>query len=131
MIRRFLLAIVMVLGTSLASHAGMLACGPIYGNTSQWLAVVFVYNAGSTPVTIQSKEIISQLSGVLPLRGDALGTTLNPGVATSFDAYVANNCGHAARIIVDGSAESVCAVLEMRGGGDASILANTPLRPIR
>jgi len=131
MIRRLLLAMVMVLLTSLVSHAGMLACGPIFGGGSQLYAKVRVFNAGTTPVTFLSKQILMYPNVVVPLTQDSCpGNVLDPGAQCDFMANIQYNHQHAARITVDGSAEAVCAVLEILPANSPPLIS-TPLRPIR
>lgn len=131
MIRRFLLAMVMVLGASMVSHAGMLAGAPIVGNSYQNRAWVILYNAGTTPVTILSKEIILQPNVVLPIAGEYFLTDniLQPGHTCSFYANITHSQAYAARVKVDGSAEALCGVLQLRD--DSNNTAQVDLRPIR
>lgn len=130
MIRRLLLAMVLVLGTSMVSHAGTLVCGPFYGGPGQTTAVVYVFNAGPNPITFQSREMISQFDGLVPITNDLSGTTLNPGVVSGWAAGINDNQGYACRLRFNETAECLSAVLEMR---DASghVLASKPFRAVR
>jgi hypothetical protein len=130
MIRKLLLAIGILLTTSMVSQAGMLACGPIYGGTNQQVAIVRVFNAGTTPITFLSKEILEVPNVVCPITGNWLPDILNPGEQGAFQANIAWNLQHAARLQVEGSAESVCAVMEIRTSA-GTISVSMPLRPIR
>jgi len=121
---------VMVLGTGIVSHAGMLACPPIYLGGTQNLAYVFVFNAGTAPVTVLSKQILDQSGNEIPLTSDSSWDTIGPGEHKRFASTSIGNYSYAARVVVDGSAETLRAVLQIKQSG-TSLIMNSPLTASR
>jgi hypothetical protein len=61
------------------AQADILAGGPIYGGSSQVAAICYVYNTGSTALTLgpppyQRSERDRVIAGYQPLHGDTFGT---------------------------------------------------------
>ena len=134
MIRKLLLAIGILLSTSMVSHAGVLAGGPLCGHgTDQRYAFVLLYNAGTTPVTIVSKEVIALPDVILPIANDNIpaDNILLPGHFGRFYCNITGSASYAARVTVEGSAEAVSGAFQIMGGSPNHSLAEVPMRPIR
>src|SRR5690348_15272563 len=60
--RRVLVAIVLLLGASVATNAAaaILATGAVYGGSTQNDAVCYIYNAGTTSISFVSEKIVAQ-----------------------------------------------------------------------
>ena len=131
MIRKLLLAIGILLSTSMVSHAGVLAGGPLCGGSGQCYAFVMLYNAGTTPITIVSKEISTRPDTILPIASDTLppDNILPPGVSGRFYAYIQEAKMYAAKVTVEGSAEALVGVFQIRSSSNNQGAVN--MRPIR
>lgn len=131
MIRKLLVAIAILLSTSMVSHAGVLAGGPLIGHSTQTYAFVMLYNAGTTPITIVSKEISTRPDIVLPIADDTLppDNILPPGTSGRFYANIQGSKMYSAKVTVEGSAEALVGVFSIRSPSSNQGAVN--MRPIR
>lgn len=127
MIRR-VLAVTVLLGTSVAVHAGTLASGALSGGPSQSVAACYIFNAGTTPITFVRRNIHSQFDGIIGgLFYDDCGTTLAAGDVCGTGNSINNTQGYACRVRIVGSTRNVRGVMEIRDGS-GNVLANSDLR---
>lgn len=124
-LRRILMTAVLLLGASAAAHADVLATGAIYGNPTQNGAVCYLYNAGTSAVTITSNLIIRQNFGPVVLASDNCGVLAAGGIC-AISAGIVNNVGHACKFVITESAAVVRGVFEIRAG--LNVLSNSDLR---
>jgi hypothetical protein len=120
-------AALITMGT--AANATTLASGANFGGPTQNNAICYVFNAGTSPVTIVGTvEIISQFSGVLPLSFNGCGTnsTLARGAVCNVNANIANTNPHACRIVINPDGGLVRGNLSIRAG--STVLQNTDFR---
>ena len=121
------LAALITMGT--AANATTLASGPNFGGATQNNAICYIFNAGSSPVTIVGTvEIISQFSGVLPLSFNGCGTnsTLARGAICNVNANIANNNPHACKVVITPDGGLVRGNLSIRAG--STVLQITDFR---
>ena len=104
-------------GTVASAGAVTLASPPILGSSSQNMADCFIYNFGSTPVTI-SGQIMDQNGNILSISGN--NNTCTGGLAAGKTCSISNSTNvlpvdYTCKITVSGSSTtSVRAVLELR-----------------
>jgi hypothetical protein len=126
MMRRTLVSAALLLGLNTAAHADVLATGAIFGGPTQNLAICYLYNAGTSAVTITNNQIIRQNFGpVVPLGFDNCGTLSAGGICAIYAAAV-NTAAHACKFVITESASEVRGVLEIRSGG--TVLNSSDLR---
>jgi hypothetical protein len=110
-----------------SANATTLASGASFGGPTQNNAICYIFNAGSSPVTIVGTvQIISQFSGVLPLSFNGCGTTLARGAICNVNANIANSNPHACKVVIDPDGGLVRGNLSIRAG--STVLQNTDFR---
>ena len=115
----------LLLGVSVAAHADVLATGALYGGPTQNVAVCYLFNAGTGPVTVGSNQIMREPNINLPLSFDGCGV-LAAGSSCGIAANIANNVAHSCKFVLSQSGADVRGVLEMRSG--LTVLSNADLR---
>jgi hypothetical protein len=121
------LAALITMGT--VANATTLASGASFGGPTQNNAICYIFNAGSSPVTIVGTvEIISQFSGVLPLSFNGCGTNraLASGAICNVNANIANNNPHACKVVITPDGGLVRGNLSIRAG--STVLQITDFR---
>jgi len=126
MMRRVLAATVLLLGTSVVAHAATLASASIHGGPTQDSAFCYIFNAGTTPITFVSKEIIKESGTSLSLTFDNC-SVLQPDETCLFFTSIVNNKTHACKVRINEKKTNVRGVLEIREGG-ATVLSNSEAR---
>jgi hypothetical protein len=124
--RRLLTATVLLLGTSVAAHATILAGGPIFGGVTQTIAECWVFNAGSTAINITSSRIIRDDGVSIPLFFNSCGT-LGAEDTCGIAGLINSSQLHSYTIVFPESKTNVRGSLEIRQGAPI-VLINTPLR---
>lgn len=122
-----------LLGTSGVAHTATLASGALSGGPTQSIASCYIFNAGTTPIAILSREIRSQFTGTIGGRFyDDCGTTLAAGDICGIAHHMNNTQGYACRVSMVGSKKNVRGIMEIRdaagSGGNGFVLANPELR---
>jgi hypothetical protein len=97
------------------AHADILAAGAGYGGSNQAAAVCYVFNAGSTDVTILAARIFKQTGGTITLASNDCNI-LSPGETCGIGGNIANNIAHSCKITTSGSVLNVSGSLEFRSG---------------
>jgi hypothetical protein len=120
-----------MLVTGSTAHAQqILAAGSIYGGPAQSRAVCYVYNAGTTTLSLSGLQITSQAGDALTLVVNecaARGATITPGAACGFAADIATNQAYSCKALVAPSKTNARGVLEVRDLGGRP-LQNVQLR---
>jgi hypothetical protein len=131
-IRQGALAILATTALTVASAAGaraqqVLAAGALYGGVSQSRAVCYVYNSGSSNLTLTGFRITTPDGVPLFLARNECGATLLPGRSCGIAADVGNITPYNCRVAVGPSKATARGVFEMRNSGQGS-LTNVELR---
>jgi hypothetical protein len=127
MLKTKLLIAASVLALSPAIHADTLASGAMYGGPSQTNAVCYIYNAGTGPVSINSRTLSREPGVVLAPFYNNCGVGLAAGKSCGFAANVVNNAAHFCRVVVSPSGADVRGTIEMRDA-QGRVLTNADLR---
>jgi hypothetical protein len=114
--------------TSAAYADDILAGGPLFGSPSQKTAVCFVYNGGTTNVTLAVPRILQPGGFPLPLTSNTCRTTLAPGQICQVTAVI-DNLQYSCLTRIGPSKANVHGMLEVRDQNPFQvILQNTELR---
>lgn len=109
------------------AHADILAGGPIYGGPTQVAAICYVYNTGSTALTLGVPHVRDQSGTVLPLDINNCSATLSARDGCAWATRVSNKVANECDIVVGPSKASARGALEIRTGAQA-ILNSIELR---
>ncbi|MCI0467802.1 MAG: hypothetical protein L0Y57_12480 [Beijerinckiaceae bacterium] len=123
---RVLIALAALITMATAANAATLAAGGIFAGTTQNTAVCYIYNSGTTAVSIVDRRIIQQFVGPVPLTVNQCGASLAAGAICGIAANAVNNAPYACKFDVIPSAAAVRGVLELRNG--LTVLKNVDLR---
>jgi len=130
MMRQVLVATIALLGESMVAHADILAAGGLYGGPTQSVAVCYVFNAGTAPVTFSGQQVIrGQLNNPLAtdMYYDDCGSTLGAGRVCGIGVKIKANQGYACMVGINGSKENVRGGMETRDSS-GHVLSNSELR---
>ena len=106
-----LVAGIALLGMGTAADARVLAGGSIYGGTSQTQGTCYLYNAGTSTVTISSRQIIRESGINLNPTGC---TTLLSNRTCAITMPIVNNRAHACRFVFTPDSADVRGAFEVR-----------------
>jgi hypothetical protein len=110
------------------AHAATLA-GVGYGGTSQGWATCYLFNTGSTAVSITSKGFVREFDASSPtLAYDGCGTSIAAGFVCAFQAPIDSIAGYACKVTLGSGAANVRGELELRSTSNSTILNNVPLK---
>jgi hypothetical protein len=130
MLRRVLTTTVLLMGMSVAAHADILATGLLYADSSQNAANCFLFNAGTGPVTVSSKQIIREDGTPITLNfQNSCGTVLAPGRTCGIGGSI-GNAGYQCKFVISPSAADVRGNFQIRGPGGSFgvVLTSAELR---
>jgi hypothetical protein len=125
--QQFLTLAAMIAMMSPSVQADVLAAGSAYGGPSQTQAVCYIYNAGTGPVSITSRNIFREPNINLALAYVGCGGVLAAGSSCGIAANVANNVAHSCRFVVSPSGADVRGTFELRDAA-ARVLQNSDMR---
>jgi hypothetical protein len=113
---RILIGLVALITMGTAAHAVTLAAGPLYGGSSQTVAVCYLFNADyANSVTVRRPEIISGGGTSLPLTVNNCPSTLAAGKTCNFYVNpITNTQAFGCRVIVSGTGTNVQGTLDIR-----------------
>jgi hypothetical protein len=122
------MAAMLVLGVGTTAHAQqILSGGPLFGGPSQFRAVCYIYNSGTTTLSLSGTQIASQFGQVMPLVVNECGATLAAGRGCGIAADIANNLPYTCKTVVSPNKNTARGVLEVRNSAQVS-LTNVELR---
>jgi hypothetical protein len=130
MMRRVVAMTVLILGMGVTAHAGILAAGALYGSPNQTVAACYLYNAGTGPVTITTKQIFQDGRGTpaisLVSSSDNCPVQLAANASCGIGANIVSIYdAHLCKFVVSPSTADVRGGFEIRAG--ASVLTNVDL----
>ena len=123
MLCRILITMVLLLGTSLAAHAEILATGGVWGGPTQVGASCIIFNAGTTSITFQTAEILTDDGTPVALATNTCDTLL-PNRSCTIAATITNITAHSCKVSFDGSSTFIRGVFDIRRN-DGVILVNS------
>ncbi len=122
---RVLIVLVALITMATAANATTLAAGGLNGGPTAGAAFCYLFNAGSSPVTISAQAIFREgdatplsLAGFCPV-------TLNAGTICRFFTPIVAGAANACKVVVDPDASTVRGTLEIRTNTTSS---GTPLQ---
>lgn len=115
-----------LLGLGAAANATTLAAGGIFGGSAQNAVVCYIYNSGSTGVSIIQEAIIQQSVGPVPLTVNQCGASLAAGAICGIAANAINNAPYACKFDISPNTTAVRGEMELRSG--LTVLKNLELR---
>ena len=126
--RLSLTAAVLSLALGSAAHAQqILSAGTIYGGPAQTTVVCYIYNSGSTAVSLAGTRITDQVGNTQALTVNQCGASLAAGQACGIAANAAGNTVYACRTVVSPNKANARGILEVRNGSQVT-LQNVELR---
>jgi hypothetical protein len=124
--RKMPIIFALLLATTTGATADVLAGGPVYGGTTQTTVLCYFYNAGTSPVTFATKEIIREGAGSEPLTFNNC-STLPAETICVFTANANAGATHACRAVVNPDAALIRGSIEVRNRSGTT-LQLLPLR---
>lgn len=112
---------------STAQAAEALAGGPLYAGTAQSIAVCYLFNAGTTDLTINGFALATPSGTPANLTTKQCGTTLAARHICGIAATVSNSVPYVCRFVVSPDKANARGTLEMRAENEVT-LQNTELQ---
>jgi hypothetical protein len=109
-----------------AQAQAILSAGALYGGPSQNRAVCYLYNSGTSSLTVSAPQITDPGGAAVGLTSNGCGTTLRPGRSCAITANVSSSFAYNCRFGVSPSKTNARGVFEMRNF--STHLANVELR---
>jgi len=129
MMRRIFTTTLLLLGLSVTAHADTLASGILYSDPSQIGANCYLFNAGTGPVTVTSKQIIGFDGIPILLNFQNTCGVLAPGRTCGIGGSIGNK-GYACKFVISPSAADVRGDFEILApnGTSGTVLVRDALR---
>jgi hypothetical protein len=111
-----------LIGLGGAAQADIHAAGPVYGGSTEVGGVIScrVFNFGSAPVSITSRQIFDNNNlSVIPA-ADTCGTPLGVGQSCVYVASITGLLAYSCRVIDSSTSSSLSGAAEIQGGSGAS-----------
>jgi hypothetical protein len=127
-IRTILTATALTLTLSAGAQAQqILSAGSLFAGSTQFRAVCYFYNSGTSNLTLVAPQITNSAGTALSLVVNECGATLLSGRTCGIAANVANNLPYNCNVAVSPGKGPARGVFEMRNSGGTS-LTNVELR---
>ena len=110
-----------------AQAQAILSAGSLFAGSTQFRAVCYFYNSGTSNLTLTSPQITNSAGGAQTLVVNECGATLLAGASCGIAANVANTLPYNCRVTVSPGKGAARGVFEMRNSSGTS-LTNVELR---
>jgi hypothetical protein len=106
-----------LIGLGGAAQADIHAAGPVYGGSTEVGGVIAcrVFNFGSAPVVITSRQIFNETNASVIPTADSCGTPLAVGQSCVYFASITSSLAYSCRVIDQSTSSSLSGAAEIQG----------------
>ncbi|MFO1418143.1 MAG: hypothetical protein U1E83_05685 [Methylotetracoccus sp.] len=115
-------------GMGNAAQAVNLESGVVFGGPGQTHVACLLVNSGNAPVTLLTRQLVGQFSGVLKPTYDDCGKTLEPNRICSFQVPTATNESASCKVVIRQDTKDVRGTMMSLGDPVDAPLSQSDLR---